>query len=207
MRWMWMFLPLLLATTAGAQDIEGLAKLMQGRFDSHPPGVETLAPADERIVDSRQRVHASGLGDAVFYLQLNRGPELALYRQRILVLNADPESGAITQKAYTLREPERFVDARSGDSILDGLGANDIEPMFQEGCGQRWTADGDAFVGFTDPQTCRIISGRTGKPRRIEARNLLVVNGLSLVERGYDDDMNQLFGTPQGESTSLIRVE
>ena len=195
------------ASVAGAQQLEDLAGMMQGRFDSHPPGTDVATPAEQRIVDSRQRLDAPELGDAVFYLQLNQGAELKLYRQRVLVLSVDPENGVITQKAYTLKEAEKFVDARSGDAILETLSENDIEPMFREGCGQRWTADGDAFRGYTDPATCRIISSRTGKPRRIEAVNLLSKNGLSLVERGYDDDMNQLFGTPPGDSTVLRRVE
>lgn len=194
-------------SVAGAQQLEDLAGMMQGRFDSHPPGTDVATPVEQRIVDSRQRLDAPELGDAVFYLQLNQGADLKLYRQRILVLSVDPENGAITQKAYTLREPEKFIDARSGDAILEGLSESDIEPMFREGCGQRWTADGDAFRGYTDPATCRIISSRTGKPRRIEAVNLLTVDSLALVERGYDDNMNQLFGTPPGESTALVRLE
>ena len=206
-RWMILAMTILGACTAGAQELHELAEMMQGRFDSHPPGADVATPIEQRIVDSRQRLDAPSLGDAVFYLQLNQGAELALYRQRILVLSADPEDGVITQKAYTLREPEKFVDAQSGDAILEGLGDGDVEPMFREGCGQRWTTDGDGFRGYTDPVTCRIISSRTGKPRRIEAVNLLKPDSLSLVERGYDDDMNQLFGTAQGDSTLLTRVE
>ena len=104
-------------------------------------------------------------------------------------------------------EPERFVDARSGDAVLSGITAEDIEPMFEQGCGQVWTKTNLGFRGYTDPDTCRIISSRTGKPRRIEAEAVLTQDTLALVERGYDDEMNQLFGTPQGDATELHRID
>ena len=198
-----LFIPLL----AHADDLGELAAMMQGRFDTHAPG-HTAEPADDsRLTDSRQRVTAPTLGDVVFYLQLNQGADLRLYRQRILVFAIDEASGAIVQNAYVLREPGRFVDAVSGDAVLDGLTADDVEPMFAEGCGQVWQREADGFAGYTDPATCRIISGRTGRPRRIEAETRLTATTLSLAERGYDDEMNQLFGTPVGELTTLHRVE
>jgi hypothetical protein len=194
-----------LSANADSRAFDVLAEIMQGRFDTHPPGQEAELPQERRLVDSRQRVNAPDLGGVVFYLQLNQGEDLALYRQRILIF--EEKDGRITQKAYTLNNASQFVDARSGDAALDALTTDDLKPMFQEGCGQVWTQTDTSFTGYTDPATCRIISGRTGKPRRIESVAILTGASLSLVERGYDDDMNQLFGTPQGESTRLYRVE
>ena len=203
-------LPLLLAAlplsaTADNGALDVLAKLMQGRFDTHAPGHASDLPHEGRLIDSRQLVDAPDLGAVVFYLQLNQGEDLSLYRQRILIFEV--QDGGIIQKAYTLNDAPKFVDAQRGDAALDALTMDDLNPMFQEGCGQVWTQTDTGFSGYTDPATCRIISGRTGKPRRIESEALLTGNSLSLVERGYDDDMNQLFGTPQGESTRLHRVE
>ena len=90
--------------------IDDLAAMMQGRFDTHPPGVTVDIDVSERLVDSRQRVDAPDLGDVVFYLQLNQGEDLKLYRQRILVFRI--EGGVTVQRAYVLQDPERFVDAR-----------------------------------------------------------------------------------------------
>ena len=205
-RWLLRLLLLVpLAVGADSATLERLAELMQGRYDSHPPGIETNVPDAERLVDSRQRADAPALGDVVFYLQLNRGADRTLYRQRILVFTE--KNGEIEQAAYTLKDAERFVDAEVGDPVLSGLTLDDVAPMFGDGCGQIWTADGDAFVGYVNPATCRIVSTRTGKPRRIEANSLLLVDGLSVSERGYDDDMNQLFGSPPGEATTLIRID
>lgn len=197
-------LGMLATTSALADDVERLAALMQGRFDSHPPNAGTT-DAEQRFVDSRQRADAPELGDVVFYLQLNRGADLELYRQRILVFTE--HEGRIEQRAYTLKDPSQFVDAKTGDDRLRGIRTTDIEPMFAEGCAQTWTATDDGFAGHTNPATCRIISSRTGNPRRIEAETILRRESLALAERGFDDDMNQLFGTPPGEVTTLYRVE
>lgn len=194
--------------TAGADTValERLAELLQGRYDTHAsPSSTAEQSSEERLIDSRQRVHAPTLGPVVFYLQLNRGADLDLYRQRILIFTES--QGKIHQNAFTLKDASRFEDAASGDDVLRGVTEDDIEPMFVEGCSQVWTATSDGFSGYTDPKTCRIISSRTGKPRRIEAETVLREGSLSLAERGYDDDMNQLFGTPQGETTPLHRVQ
>jgi len=195
---------LFLPCVSYAGPIDDLAEMMQGRFDTHPAGRDVAADPATRLVDSRQRADAPEIGEVVFYLQLNQKKELELYRQRILVFTV--EDGVTVQKAYVLNEPEKYVDARTGDDVLTGLSPEDIEPMFQEGCATTWSMIHGSFRGYTDPATCRIISGRTGKPRRIESEAILTEDTLYLVERGYDDDMNQLFGTPLGEHTVLYRV-
>ena len=160
--------------------------------------------ADSRLVDSRQLVDAPEIGPIVVYLQLNSGDDLALYRQRVLVFTADGDT--VVQRAYVIEQPERFTDAVSGDPALAELTADEITPMFDAGCAQRWRRDAGGFRGYTDPATCRIISSRTGKPRRIEAETRLTQHSLAVAERGYDDEMNQLFGSAPGELTVLYRV-
>lgn len=194
-----------IAIAADDEALQRFAELLEGRYDTHAPASPTALPADLRLIDSRQRVHAPALGDVVFYLQLNQGADRSLYRQRILVF--EQRDGRIEQNAHTIKEAERFVDAVSGDAVLQGITADDLEPMFESGCTQVWTADDDGFSGYTDPATCRIISSRTGKPRRIEAETILRADTLALAERGFDDDMTQLFGTPPGETTLLHRVD
>lgn len=185
--------------------LEDLAVLMQGRFDSHLPGIATDVPLDERIIDSRQQIAAPQIGALVVYLQLNRGAGLDLYRQRVLVFDVGAD-GAVTQQAFTLSEPERFIDANTGDAVLLDLSRDDLEPLLSNGCEQVWLRRDDGFRGYVDPDTCIIISSRTGKPRRIEAETLLNSGTLVLVERGYDEGFNQLFGTPPGEHAVLHKM-
>jgi len=193
------------ATCLAETALDDLAALMQGSFDSHSPGTTTHVPIDERIIDSRQRIVAPQIGALVVYLQLNRGANLDLYRQRILVLNAGAD-GTLSQQAFTLSEPEKFVDAKSGDDVLRNLSRGDLEPLLTAGCEQIWSRADAGFAGYVDPDQCVIISSRTGKPRRIEAESLLTADSLALAERGFDEDFNQLFGTPPGQHAVLHKV-
>lgn len=191
---------------ATTNSLDNLAEMLQGRYDSHPQG--TAASADsQRFVDSHQRADAPALGDYVFYLQLNRGQSLTLYRQRLLVFALNSHNGQIEQRSYALNAPERFVDANRGDPILSGLTSTDIQSLFDEGCEQLWEEIDDGFRGYVDPSTCRIWSKRTQRYRRIEGETVLGASSLGLVERGYDDNLVQEFGTKQGEILILTRIE
>jgi len=188
--------------SASLSELEQLAKLMEGRFDS----MDADNPPDEnRLVDSRARADQSDLGSVVFYLQLNRGPSLELYRQRILVISET--DGQLLQRAYRLREPQLWHDAQPGDPRLASVNANDVELMFESGCQHVWRRIANGFEGHTDPSTCRIISGRTGEPRRIEAVSRLSSDELQLAERGFDDRMRQLFGSKPDQALRLTRVD
>ena len=185
----------LLSATAVADDeiVESLATLMAG--------VYAIDTAETRMTDRRTRIVAPDIGDVVFYLQVNQGPELAVYRQRILVLEADGDR--VIQHAYSFHEPGSWVDASAQD--LAGLMQDAVKRVLPRGCETVWTAIDDGFRGYTDPNRCTIISSRTGKPRRIESETLLSHSTLSLVERGFDEQGAQLFGTMPGESLVLLR--
>jgi len=182
-------------------DIDELAELMNGKFDTALSGVDV--EADGRLVDQRIRVDAPRLGEYVFYQQINHHEDLEVYRQRILVLKVSA-SGRIEQRAYAFEEPEWYVDADPG--VFSSMSTDSLNGFMPEGCEQVWTRTAEGFRGYVDPNSCQIISSRTGKPRQIESENLLTADSISLVERGYDPETGeQLFGSPQGESMLLGR--
>ena len=192
---------LLLAATAmllgacPASQIEELAALQTGTFDSQ---------GGDRLVDRRIRIDAPSLGDIVFYQQLNHRQELSVYRQRILVLY-ESAGGELVQAAYSLTDPERFVDA-TADSFR-GLSEDALTRTMPEGCLQVFTPTENGYRSYVDPATCVVTSSRTGKLRRIEAESILTRDTLRLAERGYDADSGeQLFGTEPGGYLLLRRV-
>ena len=191
------------ATPAFADEqLERLAMLMDGTFVFDPGNQK----ADQGYFsDRRERIDAASIGQYVFYLQLNQGEERRLYRQRILVISRNEENGQIEQRTYRLKEAERFADGSAANGDFDGFSDQDIEPYFEVGCVQVWTETTDGYRGYVDPDRCRIISSRTGKPRLIEAENLLTADSLSLAERGFSPEREQLFGTPPGEFLGLTR--
>ena len=185
------------ACALAESDIDRLDALMQGVFES--------VDAEDPFRDKRVRVHAPGIGEYVYYYQVNSGPEMKVYRQRLLVLEADPESGEILQHAWSLKEPEQKIDAAADD--FAEFTVDDIEPTMDDGCEQVWQPADDGFRGYVDPKRCVIISSRTGKPRGIEAESVLTSESLQLAERGYDENGEQLFGTPPGELFFLKRID
>ena len=195
-----------IASAADQVELDELAGLMAGRFDNQAAIAAGDAAEDDFLSDWRQRIDAPQLGNTVFYLQLNQGADRDLYRQRILVLSLDAETGSIKQSAYTLTNPEPFADAMSTSDVFRDLGPDDVERMLDDGCAQYWTRTDDGFSGYVDPDNCRIISSRTGNPRRIEALTILTDTTLDLAERGFDDDGNHLFGSAEGETTQLTRT-
>lgn len=200
-------LALLIASVpAQADDLQTLARLMDGRFAAHPDSLGQGVQPEDQFVDWRQRVEAPSLGNYVFYQQLNQGSDLELYRQRIFVLSWNPDTREIEQQTFRLRHPQHYVDARANDAAFEGFSATDVEPYFAEGCIQIWTPTNDGFRGYLDPDNCRIISSRTGKARLIESENLLTTDGLAIAERGYDEARQQLFGTPPNELLKLTRL-
>ncbi|MGI9260397.1 MAG: CpcT/CpeT family chromophore lyase, partial [Woeseiaceae bacterium] len=194
------------ATAADQDQLDRLASLMAGRFDNQAAISDGDAEAGDFLSDWRQKIDAPLLGNAVFYLQLNQGADRDLYRQRILVLSLDAETDSIKQTAYTLTNPEPFADAMSTSDVFAGLGPDDVERMLDDGCAQYWTETDGGFSGHVDPDSCRIISSRTGNPRRIEALTILTATTLDLAERGFDDEGNHLFGSAIGETTQLTRT-
>jgi len=196
---------LLIASTlavfpAWAGDIEDLADLLAGTFDSEL--IEPDQPDEQRLVDRRIRLDLPNLGAHVFYQQINHREGLTVYRQRLLVLT--DASGRLEQRAYALREPEWYVDANA--SSFERMTTEDLEEILPHGCEQVWTRTDDGFRGYVDPDQCQVISSRTGKARRIEAESHLSRDRLLLAERGYDaDSREQLFGSAPNEFRILGR--
>lgn len=200
-------LTLLPLTIAGAQTniagstIDRLALMLEGHWDTHAG--PTDLPLEQRFVDRRVRIDAPEIGARVFYQQLNQRADLTLYRQRILVF-AEDEHGQPVNRSYALADPQAHVDATA--ESLAGLTPDALLDSMAAGCEQRWTATTTGFRGYVNPATCVVISSRTGLPRAIESVNILSVDTLQLVERGYDEQGKQLFGTPAGETLLLYRV-
>lgn len=190
------------ACPAWCSDIDELAGMLAGTFDSRLASPDQSA--DERFIDRRIRLALPTFGDYVFYQQINQHEDLEVYRQRVLVLQVSSETGQIEQRAYSLRDAAKFVDADA--EAFDAIDSADLNDFMAKGCAQVWTKMPDGYRGYVDPDTCRIISKRTGKLRSIESESRLTVDSLALAERGFDAETGeQLFGTLPGAFLRLGR--
>ncbi len=197
---------ILLAGSAAAADtsnLDRLADLMHGTFDTHASNADSKP--ETHLVDRRVRIDLPLLGDYVFYSQINEGEEQTVYRQRILALEA-ADDGRIVQSAYSLKNPDQFVDAGPGD--FTEVSKADLVASLPDGCERVYELRGAEFYGRVDPRNCIITSSRTGKLRAIEAESILSESSLKQAERGFDAETGEkLFGTEEGEFYELFRRE
>ncbi len=182
------------STALAGEAIDRLDRLMKGKFVS--------TDADNPFTDTRFRIDAPDLGEHVYYYQVNDGPDLEVYRQRVLVVSVG-DDGAISQVALSFKDPDKYANAPA--DAFAGLTMESLLPGLPAGCEQIWSVTDGDFSGYVDPETCMIISSRTGKPRSIEAESILSEKGLLLAERGFDENGEQLFGTEPGEYLTLER--
>jgi len=149
-----------------------------------------------------RRVEAPGLGELVFFSEIHEeGPGGAAVRQRVNVLEPDPEHGVIRQRFFGLEGREAPVTA----SEVAAMTTDDLR-AYPEGCEVVWRRDGEGFTGAIAPGDCRVVSQRSGKPLLIVAELGLTPDGVTHMEGGLAEDLEPVFGPPGGEPFELDRV-
>jgi hypothetical protein len=83
---------------------------------------------------------------------------------------------------------------------------DEMGPAEGPGCRQIWRADGAVLIARVEPETC-VITGKRGDQRRIEGETRLSADAIGLIERGFDLEGHQLFGTEPGAVSVWSRVE
>lgn len=180
-----------------------LAERMAGRFQSAAMYSEVGGP---QLIDTRVRVENPQLGEHVIYWQIDIGPERQTYRQRLLVLKLDPETGLIRQRTWSFHEPNHVLDQFERLDAFSTLTVDDLFSELPEDCDPLWQAKDNVWRGYTDPERCRIFSQRHQDWRYIEAEVELDEQGLRSTERGFDGSGTQLFGTEPGVFIELKRM-
>lgn len=185
-----------------------LAKVMTGRFASEPD------KDGNRVEDFRVPVQDMGAGEWI-YFQRNQGPktrtERRAYRQRVLQLVTAP-GGGVSQITWSLKSPELYSAAPRYPGVLKAINKKALKLTMEAGCEQRWRHDPEAGEGGTwqgrvDPVECTIYSKRRQKRIGIGSETRLSAQGLLEAERGFDLNGTQLWGTPAGAFTEMMRVE
>ena len=181
-----------------------LAELLAGTFKSEA----MISGGDGTwLTDYRIRVDNPELGETVLYWQIDTGPEQRSYRQRLLVMEIDEDSGRVRQHTWSLRHPERFTGQFDNLALFGKLTRADLFRELPETCDPMWQPIAGGWRGYTDPERCRIFSERHQDWRYIEAEVELGQSGLRSTERGFDGEGRQLFGTEPGVFIELRRVD
>lgn len=186
------------ASSPNLSPAETLADRMEGTF-------ETAIGSDEAMRDRRVRLDALGPGQWIYY-QVNHRADLSVYRQRVLQLESLPD-GRVRQTAWMFEDAGAHADLWNKPDMLEALSLETLSAGLEDGCAQVWSLSDGVWTGTVDPDTCTIDSARRGTQIRIGADSLLSNESLSLAERGFNLEGEQLWGTTPGDYYELARVD
>ena len=149
-----------------------------------------------------QQVEAPALGGIVVFGQINdEGPDGAVVRQRVNVLEPDPESGVVRQRFFGL---EGFEAPVTIDEVA-AMAPGDLR-AYPEGCEVVWRPDGEGFTGTITAGDCRVVSQRSGRTMLIIAELGLTPEGATHMEGGLTEDGKPVFGPPGNTPFELQRL-
>ena len=180
--------------------IEALSEMMLGDFATSPDNLEAT------IIDRRVAIAIDGETGFWFYSQLNTGDDQKLYRQRFHHVSASEDGQSLVQRSYVPVNAERLVDAWMKKGALTQITAADMKPALGEGCEQVWKVDTTGvWRGTVDPKTCTIFSQRRQQKIGIGADGYYDGNSYGTSERGFDENMNKIWGSEPGQYITLRR--
>ena len=203
--WLWASSVALADPVATAEldaELAALVDLYQGVYLSEPAeGVRGDRPILMRVM----AVDPPPGRRYALYMELRHdGEQGEVYRQRLLVFDESPGRTGNSMTALGLANPQA-AQALAHNPRLVAEGRLDTVAVLGEGCEMRFTRAGDGFLGRIDPADC-VITGKSGQQRRIEGETLLGARAIEQLERGYDLEMQLLFGNADGKRYVWPRV-
>lgn len=149
-----------------------------------------------RIPQIIHRIENSPLGKYTFYQQQYAdGDYEKIYRQRIFIFTPDYETNTFIQKTYSLKNAENFANSHLTPKKLEAVTLEQMNDMFQEGCGSIWRKEGNQFKGDVEWGKCIYDSQRhPGEKRVIHSSNILTKDNYYSIEGGTLLDGTFFFG-------------
>ncbi len=197
--------------TPAERDIMVIAEMFPGRYDNANQNyfdVRRNLTEDlrhPRVYATVDRIDLPAFGAYVFWVQATRGRDGEPYLRRIYALEVDNRANAVRMKMYIYDGPEHaaLTDAHSDLSKLDGLTPETA--LYEEGCDVLWRREPGQFNGRTDLKTCRRDLAGVGEAN-VDFHMFLSPDALWVLQRGFDDDGNQIYGNTAGDMYQLSRA-
>jgi len=181
----------------------------EGEFDNY---WQARTEEEEEIEEPHGRIHSifapvhlRDLGSNVFYVeQYSDGDPTQIYRQRIYSFNVSQEEQAIVLTIYAPPDTAALVGTHKDKSKLRGLKVEDLKSY--PGCEVYWKRDGDAFIGYTKPDACQVVSSRSGRTLVIADDLRLTKDEIWIQDRAEDTEGNYIYGHKGGVPHKLKKV-
>ena len=165
----------------------------------------TADAAPDLLFPIFKKIDVPALGAHVVYLQWPMGsPEGKLQRQRIWVFADDPARNAIMMKFYTLKEPQKWLNAHLEPGKVRAMTAADVIP-YPPACDLPFRRHGDVFLGEIPRGDCKIVSQETKTSMTINGRIIVSKNQVWYNESGTRDNGAVVFQVPRSGAYEFDR--
>ena len=157
-----------------------------------------------RLYKRVAKIHAPQLGEYVFYEQTHSGgKDKKIYRQSLLVMQADYRNNRLVARNYKFKQPADFQNLWDAPEQGD-LTTADLN-LVGENCETVFRQLGDSFVGKIDPKTCAVESKHGGKVM-IGSDSVISQQGYWHLEAGFKPDGAMIFGRKDQDFYKLLRA-
>ena len=189
-----------LASSATAADAPPALDRIVDWLDGHYSNEAQIAAGELDAEDNLlfpvfKKVDVPAFGNHVVYLQWPiGGPDGRLQRQRLWTFHEDAETGATQMNFFTLREPDRWLDAH-----IDPVKVRDMTPEDTIGYPETCllpVAFADTTITTSIPPTCQIISQATRTTMTLQATITITPNQITYQEAAARPDGSIVFQVP-----------
>jgi len=164
-----------------------------------------LDAEDNLLFPVFKKVDVPAFGNHIVYLQWPiGGPDGRLQRQRLWTFHGDAETGAMQMNFFTLREPERWLDAHIDPAKIREMTAEDTIG-YPETC-LLPVAFADATITASIPPTCQIISQATRTTMTLQATITITPNQITYQEAATRPDGSVVFQVPPSGQYVFDRI-
>ncbi len=200
-----------LASSATAADAPPALDRIVDWLDGHYSNEAQIAAGELDAEDNLlfpvfSKVAIPAFGSHVIYLQWPiGGPDGRLQRQRLWTFHEDAETGATQMNFFTLREPEKWLDAH-----LDPAKVRDMTP--QDTIGYPNTcllpvAFAAETITASIPPTCQIISQATRTTMTLQATITITPNQITYREAATRPNGSLVFQVPPSGQYVFDRID
>lgn len=192
-----------------------LLEWVQGSFNNQrqvQTGTNALADASlnpakapDLLFPVFKKIEVPAIGAHVVYLQWPMGaPDGKLQRQRIWVFADDPARNAVMMKFYTLKEPDKWLNAHAEPTKVRGMTLADVIP-YPPACDLPFRRHADVFLGEIPRAECKIVSQQTKTSMTINARIVVGKDQVWYNESGTREDGSIVFQVPNSGAYEFQR--
>lgn len=159
------------------------------------PTIDAAAP--DLLFPVFKRIDVPAIGNHVVYLQWPMGaPDGKLQRQRIWVFEENPPRNAVTMKFFTLKEPDKWLNAHLDPAKVRNMTVADVIP-YPPPCDLPFRRHGDVFIGEIPKGECKIVSQQSKTTMFINARIVVGKDSVWYDEPGVREDGSVAFKVPR----------